>query len=131
MYKNLLGNGDLLGINISYAVQERPRGIAEAFLIAEEFIGKSSCVLILGDNIFYGDKLSDKLKNASMDDKCASVFAYHVNDPKRYGVIEFNENKTVLSIDEKPIKPKSNYAVTCLYFYNEDVCDIVKNFFIK
>lgn len=125
LYKKLFGNGSHLGIQISYERQEQPNGIAEAFIIAEKFIGKDSVTLILGDNIFYG-KL-DFLRNAIKHNKGATVFGYHVKDPQRYGVVDFDENGKVLSIEEKPIKPKSNFAVVGLYIYNNDVIEIAKN----
>ncbi len=129
-FKKLFGNGSQIGINISYKVQPEPKGIAEAFIIGEEFIGDESVCLILGDNIFYGHGLSDLLKetkNEVEENKGATVFGYYVNDPERYGVVEFDKNGNVLSIEEKPKKPKSNYAVTGLYFYDNSVIDIAKS----
>ncbi|MFW7363650.1 glucose-1-phosphate thymidylyltransferase RfbA [Vagococcus fluvialis] len=126
-FEELLGNGSELGINIDYAVQESPDGLAQAFIIGEEFIGDDSVCLILGDNIYYGGGLSKMLQNASAKEKGATVFGYHVNDPERFGVVEFDENMTAISVEEKPVKPKSNYAVTGLYFYDNDVIEIAKN----
>ena len=124
----LLGDGSQWGINLQYAVQNYPNGLAEAFLIGESFIGKDSCTLILGDNIFYGHDLHKQLLNATcIDNTGATVFAYHVNDPERYGVVEFDKYGKVLSLEEKPITPKSNYAVTGLYFYDNTVINIAKN----
>lgn len=126
-FEELLGNGSELGINIEYAVQESPDGLAQAFVIGEEFIGDDSVCLILGDNIYYGGGLSKMLQNASSKDSGATVFGYHVNDPERFGVVEFDENMKAVSVEEKPTNPKSNYAVTGLYFYDNDVIDIAKN----
>jgi len=126
MYRKLLGNGSQLGIRISYARQKKPRGIAEAFIIGEEFIGSEKVSLILGDNIFYGDKLAATVQRAALLEKGAVIFGYHVKDPERYGVIEFNRDKKVVSIEEKPEKPKSNYVITGLYFYDNSVVDIAK-----
>lgn len=129
-FKKLLGDGSRIGCNIQYAVQEVPNGLAQAFVIGEEFIGDDSVALILGDNIFYGTALDRTLLGASLDtDKQGGgiVFAYHVSDPERYGVVEFDENMTAISIEEKPAQPKSNYAVPGLYFYDNDVIDIAKN----
>jgi glucose-1-phosphate thymidylyltransferase len=125
-FKNLLKNGNDLGINISYEIQKQPKGIADAFIIGENFIGKDNCSLILGDNIFHGHGFSDLLKETSKKEEGATVFGYYVNDPERYGVVEFKNNK-VISIEEKPIKPKSNYAITGLYFYDNNVVNIAKN----
>ena len=125
-FKELLGNGSKLGLNFSYEVQEEPRGIAEAFIIGEKFIGESRCCLALGDNIFYGHGFSGMLKKASKKEKGATIFGYYVNDPQRYGVVEFDKNNKVLSIEEKPKKPKSNYAVVGLYFYDNDGIKIAK-----
>ena len=129
LYKELLGNGDSLGISITYKVQKEPKGLAEAFIIGEEFIGKDDVCLILGDNIFYGQAFSGVLKKAVENVKTygANIFGYMVKDPKSFGVVEFDKNKNVLSIEEKPKKPKSNYAVPGLYFYNNDVVEIAKN----
>ncbi len=129
-FEKLFGDGSKIGINISYKVQPEPKGIAEAFIIGEEFIGNDSVCLILGDNIFYGHGLSDILKEAKKEvenNNGATVFGYYVNDPERYGVVEFDKNGNVLSIEEKPQKPKSNYAVTGLYFYDNSVIEISKS----
>ncbi|MFC1708943.1 glucose-1-phosphate thymidylyltransferase RfbA [Candidatus Omnitrophota bacterium] len=126
-FKDLFGDGKDLGITISYADQKEPRGIAEAFIIGEKFIGKDSVALILGDNIFYGDRLSDILKEASSLREGAVILGYSVKNPQRYGVIDFDKDNNVISIQEKPKDPKSNWAVTGLYFYDNKVVDIVKN----
>ncbi len=120
-FEKLLGDGSKFGINLSYKVQPSPDGLAQAFLIGEEFIGDDSCAMILGDNIFYGSGLSKHLKEAAKREKGATVFGYYVNDPERFGVVEFDENGKAVSIEEKPQNPKSNYAVTGLYFYDRDV----------
>ncbi len=125
-FKNLLGDGSLWGINILYKEQEKPNGIAEAFIIGEEFIGNDNVCLILGDNIFYGQGFSLMLKNAALLDEGAVVFVYKVKDPERFGVVEFDKDLNVLSIEEKPQKPKSNFAVTGLYFYDNSVVEIAK-----
>lgn len=125
-FKDLFGDGSSLGINLSYAGQEEPRGIAEAFTIGEEFIGRDSVCLILGDNIFYGHNLSQLLCEAVSQKKGAVVFGYYVRDPHRYGVIEFNKQRRVVSVAEKPKRPKSNYAVTGLYFYDNSVVSAAK-----
>ena len=127
MIENLLGTGENLGVNLSYEVQEKPEGIAQAFLIGADFIGDSSVCLILGDNIFYGQNLSAILTEAAQLESGARVFAYHVHDPERYGVVSFDDGGTALDIAEKPKNPKSNWAVTGLYFYDNSVVDIVKN----
>jgi len=124
-FKELLGDGHEIGLNLSYAVQERPDGIAQAFLIGEEFIGGDNVALILGDNVFYG--VYDFLRSVRVFTKGAVVFGYYVKDPERYGVVEFDHDGNVLSIDEKPLKPKSNYAVTGLYIYDSDVVDIARS----
>ena len=127
MFKKLLGDGSRFGIKLSYAVQEQPRGIAEAFLIAEDFIGGDSVCLVLGDNIFYGNGFKKALKEAVFNAEergQATVFGYYVNDPERFGVVEFDENGKAVSIEEKPKAPKSNYAVTGLYFYPAGVSDL-------
>jgi len=123
-FKRLLSDGKNLGIDIEYVVQKSPNGIAEAFLICENFIGSSSVALILGDNIFHGHDLVKQLTHASARSTGATVFAYHVNDPERYGVVAFDAQKKAVSIEEKPQQPRSNYAVTGLYFYDQQVCDI-------
>lgn len=125
-FQRLLGDGSSLGVNISYEVQPSPDGLAQAFIIGEEFIGNSNVCLVLGDNIFYGQSFSRMLQTAVNRPSGATVFGYQVKDPERFGVVEFDENNRVLSIEEKPIKPKSNYAVTGLYFYDNDVIQIAK-----
>lgn len=126
-FKQLLEDGSDLGIELSYAVQESPDGLAQAFVIGEDFIGDDSVCLILGDNIFYGSGLSQMVQRAASKTEGATVFGYHVHDPERFGVVEFDENKKAISIIEKPEVPKSNYAVTGLYFYDNDVVEIAKN----
>uniref|UniRef100_UPI0007830EC4 glucose-1-phosphate thymidylyltransferase RfbA n=1 Tax=Jeotgalibaca dankookensis TaxID=708126 RepID=UPI0007830EC4 len=125
-FEQLFGDGSELGLNIEYKVQESPDGLAQAFIIGEEFIGDDSVCLILGDNIFYGSGLSNMVQRASRKGSGATVFGYHVNDPHRFGVVEFDANKKAVSIIEKPEEPKSNYAVTGLYFYDNDVIEIAK-----
>jgi len=126
-YKKLLGDGSKLGISIDYAVQESPGGLAQAFLIGENFIGNDNCCLILGDNIFYGENFTEKLLKAKTKTDGATVFGYLVDDPSSFGVIEFSEDGNVNSIEEKPKNPKSNYAVTGLYFYDNNVINIAKS----
>lgn len=125
-FKRLLGDGQELGIDISYAVQPSPDGLAQAFIIGEEFIGDSNVCLVLGDNIFYGQGFTPLLRQAVNRQKGATVFGYQVKDPERFGVVAFDGNKRAISIEEKPVKPKSNYAVTGLYFYDNDVIEIAK-----
>ena len=126
-FKTLFKNGTQLGISIKYATQDNPDGIPQALLIAQEFIGNSPIVLVLGDNIFHGSNLVQSLKEANLDDKHSTIFAYPVKDPERYGVVEFDKNYNVLSIEEKPKYPKTNYAVTGLYFYQNQVIKEIKN----
>ena len=126
-YKSLLGNGSDLGVQISYEIQPKPEGLAQAFIIGESFIGKSNVSLILGDNIFYGPNFSQNLKDAALKLDGATIFGYHVKDPERFGVVEFDDEGKVLSIEEKPHKPKSNYAVTGLYFYDNTVIKKASN----
>jgi glucose-1-phosphate thymidylyltransferase len=126
-FEQLLGNGDKWGMNLSYAVQTSPDGLAQAFLIGESFIGNDLSALVLGDNIFHGHDLPHLLANAMSREQGASVFAYHVHDPERYGVVEFNTNGKAVSIEEKPAEPKSSYAVTGLYFYDRQVVDFAKS----
>ena len=126
LFEKLLGDGHQLGCKFKYAVQERPNGLAEAFLIGEDFIGKDKVALILGDNIFYGTGLSELLQQNN-NPNGGIVYAYHVHDPERYGVVEFDKNNNVVSIEEKPKKPKSNFAVPGIYFYDNSVVDIAKN----
>lgn len=126
-FEELLGDGSQLGLEMHYAVQEQPRGLAEAFIIGADFIGDDSVAMVLGDNIFYGQSFSKVLKEAASRDKGATIFGYYVKDPTEYGVVEFDENGMAISIEEKPAKPKSNYAVPGLYFYDNDVVEIAKN----
>lgn len=123
-FKRLLGDGSQFGINLTYALQPRPEGLAQAFLIGAQFIGNDSVCLILGDNIFYGQGFTPKLRQASLHKNGATVFGYQVKDPERFGVVEFDTSKRAVSLEEKPIKPRSNYAVTGLYFYDNDVINI-------
>ena len=126
-FKELLGDGSHLGLKMEYAIQETPRGLADAFIIGEEFIGDDSVALILGDNIFYGQSFSKVLKQVASRESGATIFGYYVRDPREYGVVEFDEEGMAISIEEKPEKPKSNYAVPGLYFYDNDVVEIAKN----
>ena len=125
-FKRLLDDGSQWGVNLSYAVQPNPDGLAQAFIIGEDFIGNDSVCLVLGDNIYYGQGLSKTLQNAAARDKGATIFGYQVTDPERFGVVEFDDNHRAISIEEKPTNPKSDYAVTGLYFYDNDVIDIAK-----
>ena len=125
-FSELLGNGHQWGLNISYAVQPSPDGLAQAFIIGRDFVGNHPSALVLGDNIFYGHELVNQLQASDQRTQGATVFAYHVNDPERYGVVNFDANLKALSIEEKPLHPKSNYAVTGLYFYDQQVCDIAR-----
>ncbi len=126
-FQNLLGDGGQLGISFSYLVQEKPRGIAEAFIVGEEFIGEDKVALVLGDNIFYGYRLTEVLKRAASLEKGAVIFGYHIKNPKDYGVVEFDKNGKIISLEEKPLKPKSSYAVPGLYFYDNEVVKIAKD----
>ena len=126
-FESLLGDGSRWGINISYCVQPSPDGLAQAFILGRDFVDGHPSALVLGDNIFYGHDFAGLLDSATQRESGASVFAYHVHDPERYGVVDFDANKRALSIEEKPKAPKSNYAVTGLYFYDEQVCDIAAN----
>ncbi len=127
VFKELLGDGKQLGMRFEYAIQEVPRGLADAFIVGEEFIGKDNVALVLGDNIFYGQSFSKVLKRAAQRTSGATIFGYYVKDPREYGVVEFDEDGKALSIEEKPQNPKSNYAVPGLYFYDNDVVEIAKN----
>ena len=125
-FRKVLGTGEQWGLRFSYAEQEKPNGLAEAFIIGEEFIGQDKVCLILGDNIFYGGGLAEKVQSAAKHDRGAVIFGYYVNDPERYGVAEVDENFNVISIEEKPKQPRSNFAVTGLYFYDNEVVNIAK-----
>ncbi len=125
-FTNLLGDGGQWGLNLTYAVQARPEGLAQAFIIGERFIGSNRVCLVLGDNIFYGNKIEDTLRNAVESEQGATVFGYYVNDPERYGVVVFDSDGRAVDLEEKPANPKSNYAVTGLYMYGNDVVDIAK-----
>jgi glucose-1-phosphate thymidylyltransferase len=125
-FEKLLGDGSRYGINLSYKEQPSPDGLAQAFILGEEFIGNDNCAMILGDNIFHGNGLTAHLKKAIENDGRGTVFGYYVDDPERFGVVEFDENGKAISLEEKPLKPKSNYAVTGLYFYDNKVCEYAK-----
>lgn len=127
VFEELLGDGSQLGMNFSYAIQETPRGLADAFIVGEQFIGNDNVALVLGDNIFYGQSFSKVLARAAERTSGATIFGYYVKDPREYGVVEFDENRKAVSIEEKPQVPKSNYAVPGLYFYDNDVVEIAKN----
>ena len=127
VFQELFGNGEQLGLSLSYAVQDAPRGLADAFIVGADFIGNDSVALVLGDNIFYGQSFSRVLRTVAARDKGATIFGYYVRDPREYGVVEFDENGKALSIEEKPEKPRSNYAVPGLYFYDNDVVEIAGN----
>jgi len=127
VFEELLGTGEQLGLKLSYAIQDKPRGLADAFIIGADFIGKDSVCLILGDNIFYGQSFSKLLRKVAERERGATIFGYYVRDPREYGVVEFDENGKALSIEEKPENPRSNYAVPGLYFYDNDVVEIAKN----
>jgi len=126
-FEELLGDGSDIGLKIQYAVQEAPRGLADAFIIGEKFIGNDKVALVLGDNIFHGYGFSERLKRAASRDKGATIFGYHVSNPRDFGVVEFDKDNNVVSIEEKPLTPKSNYAVPGLYFYDNEVIEIAKN----
>lgn len=126
-FKTLLGDGSKWGMNFEYAIQDKPRGLAEAFIIGEKFIGEDNVAMILGDNMFYGEHFAEKLKSANKREEEATIFGYYVKDPRAYGVVEINNEGQAISIEEKPEKPKSNYAVPGLYFYTNDVIEIAKN----
>jgi len=126
-FSQLLGDGSRWGLNIAYAVQDSPDGLAQAFIIGQDFIGNDPCALVLGDNIYHGHQFNELLHSAMQRETGASVFAYHVKDPERYGVVEFDKQGKAISLEEKPLQPKSNYAVTGLYFYDQQVVDIAKS----
>ena len=127
VFKELLGDGSQLGIELSYEVQKEPKGLADAFIIGEKFIGNDKVALVLGDNIFHGYGFTERLQRAASRDKGATIFGYHVSNPRDFGVVEFDKDNNVVSIEEKPVTPKSNYAVPGLYFYDNEVIEIAKN----
>ena len=127
LYRSLLGDGNKWGLDICYAQQPRPEGLAQAFILGEDFIGDDNVCLILGDNIFYGNRIEQTLKNSALKRDGASIFAYYVNDPERYGVVVLNDENKAIDLEEKPLKPKSHYAVTGIYMYDNDVVDIAKS----
>ena len=127
LYRSLLGDGSRWGLDICYAQQPKPEGLAQAFIIGEDFIGSDNVCLILGDNIFYGNRVEQTLRNAALKKDGASIFAYYVNDPERYGVVVLNDENKAIDLEEKPLKPKSHYAVTGIYMYDNDVVDIAKS----
>ncbi len=127
IYKNLLGNGDRWGLTIQYALQPKPEGLAQAFIIGEDFIQEERVCLILGDNIFYGDRIEEMLKKAAYHSSGACIFAYYVNDPERYGVVVLDESKNAIELEEKPVIPKSHYAVTGIYMYDHDIVEVAKS----
>ena len=127
LYQELLGSGTQIGVNFSYAVQDKPRGLADAFIVGEDFIGNDRVALILGDNIFYGQGFTGRLKKVASRKEGATIFGYYVNNPTQFGVVEFDADQNVISIEEKPAHPKSNYAVPGLYFYDNNVIEIAKN----
>ena len=126
-YQRLLGDGSRFGLNLEYKIQPNPDGLAQAFLLGDEFIGSDKVALVLGDNIFFGQNFSDNLKEATMQEQGATIFGYRVPDPERFGIVDFNDDGDVLSIEEKPLQPKSNFAVTGLYFYDNEVINIAKS----
>lgn len=126
-FKSILGDGAKFGIKLQYAVQDEPRGIADAFIVAEKFIGNDNCCLVLGDNVFYGQDFQSKLTEATSRQSGATIFCYHVNDPSRYGVLEFNRQGKLIGLEEKPVNPKSNWAVTGLYFFDKRVIEMAKS----
>ena len=127
LFRQLFGDGTQIGLRLQYAEQETPRGLADAFIVGRDFVGQDGVAMILGDNIFFGDRFSFQLQETLQNNTGATIFGYYVKDPERYGVVEFDRDHTVLSIEEKPKNPKSNYAVTCLYFYDHDVLDIARD----
>ena len=126
-FKAILGDGSQFGVKLQYQIQSEPRGVADAFIVAEDFIGKDNCCLVLGDNIFYGQDFQSKLTDATANYNGATIFSYHVNNPSRYGVLELNEQNEIVGLEEKPIKPKSNWAITGLYFFDNRVVEMAKS----